>query len=47
MGLGVFVWLFMIGGSIPFFGGIFCANEIIGEYKKIKVQKEAEHGSHH
>jgi hypothetical protein len=46
MGLGVFMWIFLIGGVILFFGGIFCANGIIGEYKKIKIQKEVEHGSH-
>jgi uncharacterized membrane protein len=40
MGLGVFMWLFMIAGSILFFGGIFCANGIIGEYKKIKKGSE-------
>jgi hypothetical protein len=47
MGMGVFMWLFLIGGGILFFGGIYCANGIIGEYKKIKIQKEEEHGSHH
>jgi hypothetical protein len=36
MGLGVFMWLFLIGGAILFFGGIYCANGIIGEYKNIK-----------
>ena len=36
IGLGVFMWLFLIGGGILFFGGIYCANGIIGEYKKIK-----------
>jgi hypothetical protein len=46
MGLGVFMWIFLIGGAILFFGGIFCANGIIGEYKKIKIQKEVEYGSH-
>jgi hypothetical protein len=46
MGLGIFMWLFLIGGSILFFGGIYCANGIIGEYKKIKIQSEVEHGSH-
>ncbi len=46
MGLGVFMWLFLIAGFILFFGGIFCANGIIGEYKKIKIQKEVEHGRH-
>jgi uncharacterized membrane protein YecN with MAPEG domain len=46
MGIGVFMWLFLIVGFILFFGGIFCANGIIGEYKKIKIKKEVEHGSH-
>ena len=45
MGLGVFMWLFLIGGAILFFGGIFCANGIIDEYKKIKIQKEVGHSS--
>ena len=36
MGMGVFMWLFLIAGGILFFGGIYCANGIIGEYKKIK-----------
>ena len=36
MRLGVFMWLFLVAGSILFFGGIFCANGIISEYKKIK-----------
>jgi hypothetical protein len=40
------MWLFLIAGFILFFGGIFCANGIIGEYKKIKTQKEIEHGGH-
>lgn len=40
MGLGVFMWLFLIGGLILFFGGIFCANGIIGEYSKIKKVSE-------
>ena len=47
IGFGVFMWLFLIGGGILFFGGIYCANGIIGEYKKIKIQKEVEHGSHY
>ena len=47
IGLGVFMWLFLIGGGVLFFGGIYCANGIIGEYKKIKIQKEVKHGSHH
>jgi len=34
MGLGVFMWLFLIAGFILFFGGIFCANGIISEYGK-------------
>lgn len=46
MGVGVFMWLLLIAGFILFFGGIFCANGIIGEYKKIKIQKEIEHGGH-
>jgi hypothetical protein len=46
MGLGVFMWLFLIGGAILCFGGMFCGMEIIDEYKKIKIQKEVEHGSH-
>jgi hypothetical protein len=46
MGVSVFMYLFLIAGSILFFGGIFCANGIIGEYKKIRIQKEVEHGSH-
>jgi hypothetical protein len=45
IGLGVCLWLFLIGGGILFFGGIYCANENIGEHKKIKIQKEVEHGS--
>jgi hypothetical protein len=40
MGLGVFMWLFLIGGLILFFGGIFCSNGIIGEYRKIKKISE-------
>jgi len=36
IGMGVFMWLFLIGGGILFFGGIYCANGIIGEYKKGK-----------
>jgi hypothetical protein len=47
IGLGVFMWLFLIAGFILFFGGIFCANGIIGEYKKLKIQKEEEYGGHH
>ena len=40
MGLGVFMWFFLIAGGILFFGGIFCANGIIGEYKKEKKISE-------
>jgi uncharacterized membrane protein len=40
MGLGVFMWLFLIAGSILFFGGIFCANGIIGEDKRGKKISE-------
>jgi len=43
---GVFMYLFLIAGSILFFGGIFCANGIIGEYKKMEIQKEVELGGH-
>ncbi len=32
MRIGVFMWLFLIAGAILFFGGIYCANGIIGEY---------------
>ena len=41
MGLGVFMWLFLIGGAILFFGGIYCANGIIREYRKIKGLSES------
>jgi uncharacterized membrane protein len=34
MGPGVFMWLFLIAGSIIFFGGIFCANGVINEYRQ-------------
>jgi uncharacterized membrane protein YecN with MAPEG domain len=40
MRIGVFMWLFLIAGAILFFGGIFCANGIIGEYRKIKSESE-------
>ena len=40
MGIGVFMWLFLIAGFIFFFGGIFCANGIIGEYREIKKGSE-------
>jgi hypothetical protein len=41
MGLGVFMRLFLIGGSILFFGGIYCTNGIIGEYRKIRGLSES------
>jgi len=44
--LGVFMWLFLIGGGILFFGGVFCANGMMGEYKKTKVQEKVEQGGH-
>jgi len=40
IGLGVFMWLFLIAGFILFFGGIYCANGIIGEYSKLKKISE-------
>jgi len=40
MALGVFMWLFLIAGFILFFGGIFCANGLIKEYRKIKKVSE-------
>jgi hypothetical protein len=40
MSLGIFMWLFLIAGFIFFFGGIFCASGIIGEYNKIKKGSE-------
>jgi hypothetical protein len=36
IGFGVSMWLFLIGGSILFFGGIYCVNGIISDYRKIK-----------
>jgi uncharacterized membrane protein len=42
MSVGVFMWLFLIAGSILFFGGIFCANGIIGEYRKIRNVSETQ-----
>jgi hypothetical protein len=45
MRLGVFMWLFLIGGLILFFGGIFCANGMIGEYSKIKKGSENQKNS--
>jgi hypothetical protein len=40
MGLGVFMWLLLVVGGILFFGGIYCANGIIGEYSKLKKISE-------
>lgn len=42
MSAGVFMRLFLIAGSILFFGGIFCANGIIGEYGKIRKNAETQ-----
>jgi hypothetical protein len=47
IGLGVFMWLFLVAAGLLFFGGIYCANGIIGEYNEIKIQKEGDHGGHH
>jgi uncharacterized membrane protein len=44
--LGVFMWLFLIGGAILFFGGLSCANGMISENKKLNIQKEVEDGGH-
>jgi hypothetical protein len=44
--LGVFMWLFLIGGSLLFFGGIYCANRLMDEYEEMRIQKEVEHGGH-
>jgi uncharacterized membrane protein len=38
MGLGIFMYLLLIAGSILFFGGIYCANGLIGEYKKRELR---------
>jgi len=40
MRLGLFMRLFLIGGLILFFGGIFCVNGMIGEYSKLKKISE-------
>lgn len=40
MRIGVFMWLFLIAGFIFFFGGIFCANGIIVEYRKMKSESQ-------
>jgi hypothetical protein len=44
--LGVFMWLFLIGGSLLFFGGIYCANRLMDGYEEMRIQKEVEHGGH-
>jgi len=44
--LGIFMWLFLIGGSILFFGGIYCVNGMMNECENTKIEKEAENGSH-
>jgi len=35
------MWLFLIAGFILFFGGIYCANGIIEEYRKIRGLSES------
>jgi hypothetical protein len=40
MSLGVFMWLFLIGGVILFFGGIYCVNGIVGEHRGTKKNDE-------
>ncbi len=41
MKIGAFMWLFLIGGFLLFLGGIYCANGIIGEYRKISEHSES------
>ncbi len=41
MKIGAFMWLFLIGGFLLFLGGIYCANGIIGEYRKIRGPSES------
>ncbi len=36
--VGIFMWLFLIGGFLLFWGGIYCVNGIIGDYKELKIQ---------
>ena len=40
MRLGIFMWLFLIGGAILFFGGIYCANRIVGEHRGSEMNDE-------
>jgi hypothetical protein len=40
MRLGIFMWLFLIGGVILFFGGIYCVNGIVGEHWGSKKNDE-------
>ena len=42
MKIGAFMWLTLIGGFLLFLGGIYCANGIIQEYKKIRIQTKVE-----
>ena len=37
--LGIFMWLFLIGGLLLFLGGIYCVNAMVGEYEKFKIQR--------
>ena len=41
MKIGAFMWLFLIGGVLLFLGGIYCANGIMGEYRKISELSES------
>ncbi len=41
MKIGAIMWLFLIGGFLLFLGGIYCANGIIGEYRKISELSES------
>lgn len=41
MKIGAFMWLFLVGGLLLFLGGIYCANGIIGEYRKISETSES------
>ncbi len=44
--VGIYMWLFLIGGAILFFGGIYCMNGITSEYENLKIQKEKKHGGY-